>query len=431
MQVHAILPPHKLTIGIASMSRKINTTQDYLMITLNKLFEYLNENEKPFVRIVVALTDNDTNIVQRRILKLHNKFKDEIDDGILHVISPSSNIYPKFKNIGLKESGQRLPYGNSLRRSIWQAKLSLDFAFLFSYCNQIQSDYFLNLEDDVIPINSTFVHDILSYVADQNINYPYWNSLIFSDWLSIGRLYRTKYLKNLVDMILISYEKQPVDFIMHHFEVIQMADKFREFRRKPSLLRHIGDVSTIEDDPSAKKRYNIKMNQLKHHNPPAVISTNISQWQGYTINNAYFPTNKSEAYFWGRKFSDGDIIDITLDKISNIKGIRMVTGFGKDHERAGEDRLIQGAIMTGLESRISSESTDNSVLNKHTCVKFQTIKNQEMNSKTGTIEYKVGNKDTRKVLKRVKCIRFVIQKGQSDWLLVRLINIKIAHIRVP
>ena len=169
------------------MSRKINTTQDYLMITLNKLFEYLNENEKPFVRIVVALTDNDTKIVQHRTLKLHNKFKDEIEDGILHVISPSSNIYPKFKNIDLKASGQRLPYGNSLRRSIWQAKLSLDFAFLFSYCGQIQSDYFLNLEDDVIPINSTFVHDILSYVADQNINYPYWNSLIFSDWLSIGR----------------------------------------------------------------------------------------------------------------------------------------------------------------------------------------------------------------------------------------------------
>ena len=169
------------------------------------------------------------------------------------------------------------------------------------------------------------------------------------------------------------------------------------------------------------------MNQLKLHNPPAVISTNISQWQGYTINNAYFPTNKSEAYFWGRKFSYGDIIDITLDKISNIKSIRMVTGFGKDHERAGEDRLIQGAIMIGLESRFSSESTDNSILNKRTCVKFQTVKNQEMNSKTGIIEYK----NTRKVLRRVKCIRFRIQKGQSDWLLVRLINIKIAHIRVP
>jgi hypothetical protein len=232
-------------------------------------------------------------------------------------------------------------------------------------------------------------------------------------------------------MILISYEKQPVDFIMHHFEVIQMADKFREFRRKPSLLRHIGAVSTIEDDPSAKKRYNVKMNQLKHHNPPAVITTNITQWQGYTINNAYFPTNKSEAYFWGRKFSHGDVIDITLDKISDIRSIRMVTGFAKDHERAGEDRLIQGTIMKGIESIPSLGSSKNSIPNKNACAKFQTVKNQEMNSNTGTIEYKAGNKDTRKVLKRVKCVRFRIQKGHSDWLLIRLINIKIAHIRVP
>jgi len=42
--IHILQPP-KLTIGIASMSRKINTTQDYLMITLNKLFKYLNVDD--------------------------------------------------------------------------------------------------------------------------------------------------------------------------------------------------------------------------------------------------------------------------------------------------------------------------------------------------------------------------------------------------
>ena len=99
------------------MSRKINTTQDYLMTTLKKLFEYLNESEKPFVRIIVLLTDNDTQIVQQRSDKLLKKFENEINDGILHVIYPSSNIYPKFKNNALKESGRRLPYGNSLKRS--------------------------------------------------------------------------------------------------------------------------------------------------------------------------------------------------------------------------------------------------------------------------------------------------------------------------
>ena len=89
-------------------------------------------------------------------------------------------------------------------------------------------------------------------------------------------------------MILISYEKQPVDFIMHHFELIQMADKFQEFRRKPGLFKHIGDVSTIEDNIAIKKKKNERSNRLKSENPLAVLTTNISQWQGYGIRNAYF-----------------------------------------------------------------------------------------------------------------------------------------------
>ena len=85
----------------------------------------------------------------------------------------------------------------------------------------------------------------------------------------------------------------------------------------------------------------------------------------------------------------------------------------------------------GFQSRSSLKSTENSVPNENTCVKFQTLANQEINSTTGTIEYKAVHKDTRKILRQVKCIRFRIHKGQSDLLLVRLINIKIAHIRVP
>lgn len=426
------MPTHKLTIGIASMSRKINTTQDYLMTTLNKLFEYLNESEKPFVRIIVLLTDNDTQIVQQRSDKLLKNFENEIKDGILHVIYPSSNIYPKFKNNALKESGRRLPYGNSLKRSNWQAKLSLDFAFLFSYCSQLQSDYFLNLEDDVIPINSTFLHDILTFVEDENEKHPFWNSLIFSEWLSIGRLYRTHDLKKLVDMILISYEKQPVDFIMHHFELIQMADKFQEFRRKPGLFKHIGDISTIEDNSILKRKRNERANKLKSENPAAVLSTNISQWQGYGIQSAYFPTNNSESYFWGRRFQDGDVIDVILDKISDIKSIRLLTGFGKDHDRAGEDRLIKGSILIGEESSLfenENRNKGNQQKNKKvSCVKFNKVKELKINRDNGVLEYNPISKDPRKILKNVKCVRFKLSKGQSDWLVVRLIHIRTSQM---
>ena len=329
----------------------------------------------------------------------------------------------------MKASGRRLPYGNSLKRSNWQAKLSLDFAFLFSYCSQLQSDYFINLEDDVIPINSTFLHDMLTFVEDENEKHPYWNSLIFSDWLSIGRLYRTHDLKKLVDMILISYEKQPVDFIMHHFELIQMADKFQEFRRKPGLFKHIGDVSTIEENSLMKAKRNEKVNKLKSGNPPALITTNMSQWQGYSIQNAYFPTNASHSYFWGRRFQDGDVIDVILNKISDIKSVRMLTGFGKDHDRAGEDRLIKGNLLVGTESSIMKNERRKELNlpkdKKQACVKFHKLKEQTVNSNNGLLEYNPSSNDPRKILKNVKCVRFQVFKGQSDWLVVRLIHIRV------
>jgi len=40
--------------------------------------------------------------------------------------------------------------------------------------------------------------------------------------MSIGRLYKDHDLGKLVDLILIAYTKQPVDFIMHHFDVLQV-----------------------------------------------------------------------------------------------------------------------------------------------------------------------------------------------------------------
>ena len=65
-------------------------------------------------------------------------------------------------------------------------------------------------------------------------------TLQFSNYLSIGRFYRCADLTRLVDLILISYSRMPVDFIMHHFDVLEMTDHFREFRHQPPLLDHTG-----------------------------------------------------------------------------------------------------------------------------------------------------------------------------------------------
>ena len=108
---------------------------------------------------------------------------------------------------------------------------ALDFAYLFSYARAMgSSDYFLNLEDDVRPAavagGPDFVAGVFAFIDEQNRFNPYWSSLLFSKFLSIGRLWRTSDLPKLVDLVLIAYDKQPVDYIMCHFDMLQVTGAF-------------------------------------------------------------------------------------------------------------------------------------------------------------------------------------------------------------
>ena len=43
-----------------------------------------------------------------------------------------------------------------------------------------------------------------------------------------GSTFFSSTLPQLVSFILTSYKSQPVDFLMHYFDVLQLADKFKE-----------------------------------------------------------------------------------------------------------------------------------------------------------------------------------------------------------
>ena len=61
----------------------------------------------------------------------------------MQVITPSERIYPDLNFTSAT-------YDNAPNVAEWRSKLSLDFAFLFAYCEGM-STYFLNMEDDVLP----------------------------------------------------------------------------------------------------------------------------------------------------------------------------------------------------------------------------------------------------------------------------------------
>ena len=98
-----------------------------------------------------------------------------------------------------------------------------------------------------------------------------------------------------------------------------------------------------------------------------------------------------------------------------------------------EDRLIEGSILVAEEETetlapsYSTKGQSTGRNKKHSpCSKFQNINSHDVSiGYGGVVEYKPSSKDARKILKRVKCIRFQINKGQSDWIMIRLIQIRV------
>ena len=75
-------------------------------------------------------------------------FKTDIENDLLHAIFAPKEYYPRLTN--LKEK-----FGDSKERIFWRSKLVIDFSFLMCYCKDL-SQYYLHLEDDVIPAPSFY-----------------------------------------------------------------------------------------------------------------------------------------------------------------------------------------------------------------------------------------------------------------------------------
>ena len=198
----------RLVLGIASVARPPGV--EYLTKTLHKVIEALDEDEVKSVQIVIAMMDKEKRTREDRAKILYRKFRPQVESGLILIVGPPTNIYPSHNFYLMR----RRPFNNTVERMEWQTKLSLDFAFLFSFASQL-GDFFMNLEDDIEPIPH-FVREAFAFMdtLQSEKDQEEWSSLQFSNYLSIGRLYRCRDLSHLVDLILISYTRQPVDFIV-------------------------------------------------------------------------------------------------------------------------------------------------------------------------------------------------------------------------
>ena len=85
----------------------------------------------------------DFEFVNSTTQKLQREFGNHIESGFLDIIVPSPKFYPDFSNIDLS-------FGDGVEQVKWRSKQNLDYAYLMTYAKNRGSNYYVQLEDDVM-----------------------------------------------------------------------------------------------------------------------------------------------------------------------------------------------------------------------------------------------------------------------------------------
>ena len=92
---------------------------------LHKVIEALDEVKS------VQIVDKEKRTSDDRAKILYRKFRPQVESGLILIVGPPTNIYPSHNFYLMR----RRPFNNTVERMEWQTKLSLDFAFLFSFAS--------------------------------------------------------------------------------------------------------------------------------------------------------------------------------------------------------------------------------------------------------------------------------------------------------
>ena len=96
-----------------------------------------------FLHFHFVYEQTDIEYVRAQAAEIESQFKEQIESGLIEIVSPPATYYPDFN------STVKATLGDSLLRTIWRTKQNLDFAYLMMYC-QPKGTYYVQLEDDVL-----------------------------------------------------------------------------------------------------------------------------------------------------------------------------------------------------------------------------------------------------------------------------------------
>lgn len=369
-------------MGLSSVKRK---KENYLLQTLESIFNQSSEEELSEMVVVVLLADFDLSWVKQMLTSINEFFYKRLIQGQLLVIHTDKENYPPLT--GLKRN-----FNDAPDRVTFRSKQNIDYAFLVDFSAKL-SKYYLMLEDDV-SCSKGFLSSIRGHIRSKE--YSTWVTLEFSKLGYIGKLYHSEDLPRLAQFLFMFYQEMPCDFLLSHFRTLLMQDKVIRFL--PSLFQHMGMYSSFQGTLNRLKDDDFQDNPAD--NPPATVYTDIEVFKKHIPDEAY---SQGTRFFWGKTpINVGNFFLVAFEKPVSLSRIVIQTGQdGMDILHSADVELGETVVKTsnGVEC---TEIHSLGVLNNGN-FEIQNI-NQTVN-------------------RSVSCLKIRVTASQSNWVIIRNIQV--------
>jgi alpha-1,3-mannosylglycoprotein beta-1,4-N-acetylglucosaminyltransferase C len=254
------------------------------MKTLDSIVNCTSKQQFSEIFIVILLADFNVTWRLEMASIIKDRYTTVMTNGTIQVIEAPIEFYPPLDNL-------QHTYNVSQLKRKWRSKQNVDYAFLWLYSKDL-STYYIQIEDDIQTVPG-YINIIKQFISSQNGD---WTCLEFGELGFIGKLYPTKYLERLAKTVLMFYEEQPVDFIYHYFNILNLQR--RRIIRRPTIFQHVGYHSSLPGKvQTLTDKYFPDNDQkvIKGDNPPAKIVTTFRTSPDYPPEAAYSAT---DGYFW-------------------------------------------------------------------------------------------------------------------------------------
>ena len=317
-----------LVFGLPTVKRPVKS---YLLATLKNLIHQMSDAERHDSIIVVFIAEpNDIDYVIKQSLEIEEQFPNELESGLIEIISPPATFYPNMSNL------QRT-FGDTLERVVWRTKQNFDFAFLMNYCKS-KALFYIQLEDDIIS-KQNYATKIKDYAIQMSRVKPDFLIIEFCQLGFIGKLFKTRDLIQYVFYFVMFANDKPCDWLIVNYAETKVCplggkkDCKKEVAKRwlkydqGSLFQHVGLHSSLKGKVQklVDKSFNKTPQFVKHPlNPKAAkLSTNLRVYQKHSLEKLY---NDMTDFFWTFEPKAGDYVQIDFANSEKLEQLVVKSG---------------------------------------------------------------------------------------------------------